>query len=142
MLSPRLTNCPECANIPSLIAEIDCKLADLASNLYNNVVYMLNQPVPGGTMLDLLNYRRILTYKYCNPNYLGSYRVRSLKSVQLDLLNAINNIGIKGVHFWDSDFMSHSRRAQRIMNHLQEYEIKYSIMARSDNLDKYILQNL
>jgi hypothetical protein len=80
MLSPRLTNCPECASIPSLIAEIDCKLADLASNLYNNVVFMLNQPVPGGTMLDLLNYRRILIYKYCNPNYNAEFTVNMIAS--------------------------------------------------------------
>jgi hypothetical protein len=39
MLSPRLTNCPECANIPSLIAEIDCKIANLANNLYNNIYF-------------------------------------------------------------------------------------------------------
>jgi|TARA_R110002126_G_scaffold2898_2_gene15984 hypothetical protein len=80
MLSPRLTNCPECASIPALIAEIDCRLADLANNLYNNVVFILNQPVPGGTMLDLLNYRRILVYKYCNPDYNAAFSVNMIAS--------------------------------------------------------------
>jgi hypothetical protein len=80
MLSPRLTNCPECANIPSLIAEIDCKLSDLASNLYNNVVYILNQPIPGGAMLDLITYRRILVYKLCNPNYAPAFTVNMIAS--------------------------------------------------------------
>jgi len=80
MLSPKLTDCPECANIPSLIAEIDCKLADLASNLYNNVVYILNQPIPSGAMIDLINYKRILFYKLCNPNYAAAFTVNMIAS--------------------------------------------------------------
>jgi hypothetical protein len=80
MLSPRLTNCPECASIPVFIADIDCKLASLANNLYNNVVFMLNQPVPGGVMLDLINYRRILAYKYCNPDYAAPFTVNMIAS--------------------------------------------------------------
>lgn len=80
MLSPRLTHCPECASIPALIAEIDCKLANLANNLYNNVVYILNQPVPGGAMLDLITYRRILVYKLCNPNYAAAFTVNMIAS--------------------------------------------------------------
>ena len=80
MLSPRLTNCPECASIPSLLLEIDCKLAELGGNLYNNLVFMLNQPVPASVMLDLLNYKRILTYKYCNPNYASDYTVNMIAS--------------------------------------------------------------
>lgn len=80
MLSPRLTSCPECASIPNLIHEIDCKLAALGNNLYNNVVFMLNQPVPGGVMLALINYRRILAYKYCNPDYAAPYTVNMIAS--------------------------------------------------------------
>lgn len=80
MLSPRLTSCPECASIPALIATIDCKLVELGNNLYNNIVFMLNQPVPGGVMLDLINYRRILVYKYCNPDYAAPYTVNMIAS--------------------------------------------------------------
>lgn len=87
MLSPRLTSCPECASIPALIAEIDCKLANLANNLYNNIVYILNQPVPGGAMLDLLNYRRILVYKLCNPNYAPAFTVNMIAS-RVKILNS------------------------------------------------------
>lgn len=72
MLSPRLTNCVECSTIPNLINVIDCKMAELAVNLYNNTVFMLNQPVNGSVIIDLLNYRRILTFKYCNPDYAGT----------------------------------------------------------------------
>lgn len=80
MLSPRLTNCPECANIPDLVSEIDCKLAEMANSLYNNVVFILNRPFPATTMNDLLNYRRILLYKYCNPNYAREYTVNMIAS--------------------------------------------------------------
>jgi hypothetical protein len=80
MLSPRLTNCPECADIKSLIAEIDCRLSELASSLYNNVVYILNQPFPAQSMMDLLNYRRILTYKLSNPDYACEFTVNMIAS--------------------------------------------------------------
>lgn len=80
MLSPRLTNCVECSTIPFLLDEIDCKLKELAINLYNNVIFMLNQPVPSSVMIDLLNYRRILTFKYCNPEYAGCYTVDMIAS--------------------------------------------------------------
>jgi uncharacterized protein (TIGR02145 family) len=80
MLSPRLTNCPECANIPSLLKKIDCKLAELGNNLYNNISYMLNKPVPSSDILQLIGYRRILMYKYCNPNYVHKYSVQMIAS--------------------------------------------------------------
>ena len=73
MLTPRLTNCPECADIPNLLKKIDCKLAEYANGLYNNVVFMLNQVVPAGAMIQLLAYKRILTYKQCNPDYLADF---------------------------------------------------------------------
>jgi len=80
MLSPRLTNCPECASIPDLIKEIDCKLADYANGLYNNISYMLNQSVPAGTMIQLIAYKRILTYKNCNPDYIQDVSVNRIAS--------------------------------------------------------------
>ena len=80
MLSPRLTNCPECASIPALLAEIECKIAEMAKRLYNNTVFSLNQPIQGTVMLDLLNYRRILTYKFCNADYAGDYSINMIAS--------------------------------------------------------------
>ena len=80
MLSPRLTNCVECSTIPVLLNHIDCKLAEMANDLYNNVVFMLNQPVQGNAIIDLLNYRRILTFKYCNPDYAGCFTVPMIAS--------------------------------------------------------------
>jgi hypothetical protein len=80
MLSPRLTNCPECANIPSLLKKIDCKLAELGNNLYNNISYMLNKPIPAGDITQLITYRRILMYKFVNPNYAQDYSVAMIAS--------------------------------------------------------------
>lgn len=80
MLTPRLTNCAACADIPSLIADIDCKLSEMSVSLYNNLVFMLNKPVNNEVMLDLLLYRKILLYKYCNPNYAGHFTVNMIAS--------------------------------------------------------------
>ena len=75
MLTPRLVNSSECSTISTLIEEIDCKLATLAGILYNNVIFMLNQPVPAAAFIDLLTYRRILQYKYVNSDYACHYSV-------------------------------------------------------------------
>lgn len=80
MLSPRLTNCPECGDIPSLLGDIECKIKEVAQNLYNNTVFALNMPVPYTTMIDLIAYRRILQYKYCNPDYAKAFSVNMIAS--------------------------------------------------------------
>ena len=80
MLTPRLTNCPQCADIPFLISEIDCKLSELSNNLYNNMVYLLNKSIDKETVFDLLQYKRILMYKICNPDYAGKYSVNMIAS--------------------------------------------------------------
>jgi hypothetical protein len=84
MLSPRLTNCVDGSSIIKLIENIDCKMAELATNLYYNTVYMLNQPIDQTTMLDLLNYRRILTFKYCNINYATNSNPSLSKPITLE----------------------------------------------------------
>ena len=85
MLSPRLTNCPECANIPDLLNKIDCKLAELGNSLYNNISYMLNKPIAAGDITQLIAYRRILTYKYINPDYAYHYSINRIASKVLML---------------------------------------------------------
>lgn len=96
MLYPKLSNCPDCNTIPALIGKIDCKIAELSNNLYNNTVFILNKPVNGTLMNDLLNYRRILSYKYCNPDYASCYSVNMIAS-RVNLLTAgaknCNNCG-------------------------------------------------
>jgi hypothetical protein len=80
MLSPRLTNCPECVNIPSLLKKIDCKLAELGNNLYNNISYMLNKPIASIDVTQLIGYKRILLYKYYNPSYVDEYSISIIAS--------------------------------------------------------------
>lgn len=80
MLTPRLTNCPQCANISFLISDIDCKLSEVSNNLYNNIVFILNKPINKELIFDLLQYKRILMYKMCNPSYAGNYSVNMIAS--------------------------------------------------------------
>lgn len=87
MLLPKLTNCIECSSIPALLADIDCKLAILANSEYNNIVFILNRPIPDVVIGDLLNYKRILTYKYCNPDYTSYYSVKMIASRVKLLIN-------------------------------------------------------
>ena len=69
MLSPKLTNCKGCADIPDLLRRIDCKLAELGNNLYNNVVFMLNRPIAVTDISQLLVYKRVLMFRYCDTHY-------------------------------------------------------------------------
>lgn len=80
MLTPRLTSCRTCAEIPNLLATINCKIASLSLNLYQNVTLMLNKPIDGCLIDDLLHYKRILTFKYCNPDYAVDYTVENIAS--------------------------------------------------------------
>ena len=80
MLNPRLNNCVDCTTIPNLLIDIDCKLTELAKNLYNNTVYILNWQMPDTVFSDLLNYKRILTYKLCNEDYACEYTVKMIAS--------------------------------------------------------------
>src|SRR5690606_40257743 len=72
MLFPRLRECEECNSIPGLISQIDCKLTDLAKKQYGNIVFILNKQINTDIISDLLHYKRILQYKYCNSLYLRS----------------------------------------------------------------------
>jgi hypothetical protein len=80
MLSPRLVNCVDCTTPANLILDIDCKLTDLANNQYNNIVYMLGLPFNHTVIGDLLNYKRILVNKICNPDYAKCYTVEMIAS--------------------------------------------------------------
>jgi hypothetical protein len=80
MLSPRLVNCVDCTTPANLILDIDCKLTDLANNQYNNIVFMLGLPFNHTVIGDLLNYKRILVNKICNPDYAKSYTIEMIAS--------------------------------------------------------------
>ena len=78
MLTPRLTNCQDCHKIPDLLKQIDCKLAELTNDAYNDVVFMLGNCIPAYEINQLLAYKRILTFKYCNPHYAGCTSVNDI----------------------------------------------------------------
>ena len=80
MLPPRPSECIQCSNILSLISKIDCKLAELAKAQYNNVIFALNKCVQDAQIGDLLNYKRILTYKAANENYACEFTVNMIAS--------------------------------------------------------------
>lgn len=76
----RLTNCVECSTISVLLQDIDCKLTELAKILYNNTIFALNQPVQASVFTDLINYKRILTYRLCNDEYALPYTIEQIAS--------------------------------------------------------------
>lgn len=80
MLPPRPSECIQCSNILSLIAKIDCKLAELAKAEYNNIIFGLNKCTQDSQIGDLLNYKRILTYKAANENYACEFTVNMIAS--------------------------------------------------------------
>lgn len=73
MITPRLTHCPECPNFLSLIKDIDCKLMGVSNDLYNNTIFLLNREIDSEVIIDLINYKRILTHKICNIDYNSIY---------------------------------------------------------------------
>ena len=72
MLTPRLlegcTACgdPICSNIESLIAEINCKIAQISNNLFNSIIFGFNGNCNTSDLNDLLHYRRILIARMMN----------------------------------------------------------------------------
>jgi hypothetical protein len=87
MLYPKLIDCVECSSIPTLLGDIDCKITDLAKNEYNNIIFALNWPSNGILIDDLLNYKRILTYRYNNPNYAPGFSIEQIASRIKVLIN-------------------------------------------------------
>lgn len=80
MLYSKLTDSPQCAEIPALINNIDCALSKLSIELYNNTIYMLNKQVASYSIFALLEYKKILTIKYCNEDYLSCFTIPMIAS--------------------------------------------------------------
>lgn len=80
MINVRLTTCSETSDILTLLNDIECKITDISKNLYNNTVFALNAPIKFEVMTDLLIYRRILQYKYCNADYVKEFSVNVIAS--------------------------------------------------------------
>jgi hypothetical protein len=69
MLSPRLTDCVVEASIPATLTEIDERLTYWAKLQYSNIIFSVNNYIPGEVVEDLLHYKQILTYRLCTPDY-------------------------------------------------------------------------
>jgi hypothetical protein len=80
MINPRLGNCHSCTTIPALISDIHCKIAKVAKLEYGNIIFDLNNRIDQTSATDLLNYKRILEYKYCNPEYAQGFTVEKIAS--------------------------------------------------------------
>lgn len=87
MLQPRLNNCIDCATIPVLINNIDVKITSLAMEQYNNIVYDLNYYINGQVIFDLLEYKQILEWKFCNADYCPLFTVPMIASKVQLLIN-------------------------------------------------------
>jgi hypothetical protein len=80
MLTPRLTNYIANSTIPVLLADINERIAELANLEYNNIVYAVNNYINTVALQDLLNYKRILLFKNCNPDYCKFFTVEMIAS--------------------------------------------------------------
>lgn len=87
MLLPRLNDCIDCATIPVLLDHIDAKIASLANEEYNNIVYDLNHVMNGQVIFDLLEYKQILQWKFCNAAYCAAFTVPMIASKVQILIN-------------------------------------------------------
>lgn len=76
----RFGDCVNCSTISALLTDIDCKLTELGKVLYNNTIFALNQPLQASVFTDLLNYKRILTYRLCNDEYALPYTLEQIAS--------------------------------------------------------------
>lgn len=87
MLFPSLRDCTYCNSIPGLLSQIDCKLTELAKKQYANIVFILGKKISRSEMSDLLHYKRILQYKYCNSSYLSDYTLEKITGKVKLLIN-------------------------------------------------------
>lgn len=87
MLNPRLTDCTDCVTVSNLLKDIDCKLTVLGKKEYNNTVLLLNRSINETVYSDLLNYKRILTYRSVNPDYVECVTLDKIASKVKILIN-------------------------------------------------------
>jgi len=80
MLESKFTNCKKGGDINNLLKKIDCRLAELSYNMYNNIVFMLNKCTPAYELTQLLKYREILIKKQENENYVEHFSVEDIAS--------------------------------------------------------------
>ena len=80
MLTPKQRRCTECANISTLLDEIDCRISQLGITLYHNITLMLNKKIPVEDYINLLMYKHILERKLVNSDYISTYPTSTIVS--------------------------------------------------------------
>lgn len=70
MLIQTFNDCQDCNTISLMLSKIDCKLAEIGNDLYNNISYLVNNKIDYCLASKLLFYKQILTSKSHNPDYL------------------------------------------------------------------------
>jgi len=73
MLEIKISYCDDCTSNSQLLEDIDCKIKEIAIDLYNNTIFALNRPINSSLFIDLINYRRIVTYRQYNEDYALPY---------------------------------------------------------------------
>lgn len=90
MITPKVKNCKNCAEILPLIEEIDCKIFEASLSAYNNIVFALNLYIDYPDILALLHYKNILIHKQVNPDYIKEVCIADIASkVKLRTLGCV-----------------------------------------------------
>lgn len=70
MLSAQITNCQNCSNLKELLQSVECSIKNLLHNKLNNENYNVESYYCGDTVKALYQYKRIITRKIYNFDYL------------------------------------------------------------------------
>lgn len=107
MLLSKNTNCKDCENIANLLFNIDCAIFSISRNMYNNTAFLLGKKVDRSRLSSLLHYKRILTYKLYNPEYVCKFSLESILSeVKKLTLGCTKECECIGYEFSEPDFSS------------------------------------
>jgi len=87
MLTTKLTSCKDCLDISKLTDKVNLSIAAISKDMYNNIVFALNKTCQQHLLKDLIFYKRILEYRYCNSDYAGDISLEQIYSKVLILLS-------------------------------------------------------
>lgn len=70
MLTAQITNCRDCHSLKELLQSVECSLKNLLRNKLNNENYNVESYYCADTVKSLSQYKRIITRKVYNAEYL------------------------------------------------------------------------
>lgn len=80
LLTYRLKDNKGCATIADALCDIDARLVDYTTDLYNEKVFMAKMPINDRAIKDLLYYKHILTHLAMNPQYFSTINYQQVVS--------------------------------------------------------------